>query len=328
VKPLMHFLGEEVNSWGDMERISAQMLSRGWTTSMLQKIITPNLTELVGALGPIDSKAMAMMLTGSPSGTVPSTPRAKTVAYTGPTPTTETKKSTTVKEVVMNVWDTIDAVMGVSRRILLRGMPGTGKTYAATKRGLAQGQKVYSVTMTPETPAAEFRGHFVPKGGEMVWMDGPAIRAWREGARLVINEIDQASPDCLSLMFAVLDDPEFAEFSLPTGETVRPEQGFQVVATMNGEPEDLPVALQDRFPVSILIEEPNPEAIQSLPEDLRGPAASTALIDNPDRRVSIRAWAEFANLRHKLGKEVAAKAIFGPRYQEALDALAVNDVDL
>ena len=230
-------------------------------------------------------------------------------------------------------WSIIDAVIAVSRRVLLFGLPGTGKTYAAARRNVAEDQAVYQITMTEETPAAEIRGHFLPKGDEMVWMDGPAIRAWREGARLVINEIDRASADTLSLMYAILDDPEFAELTLPTGEVVRPKEGFHVVATMNGEPLDLPPALQDRFPVTIEVVDVNPEAIAALPSDLQNAARETALVSNAERRLSVRTWAEFASLRDALAKgkrsdatktaawEMAAKAVFGARWKEALKAI-------
>lgn len=229
-------------------------------------------------------------------------------------------------------WELIDAVLGSTRRALFYGLPGTGKTYAASKRGLTEHQKVFEITLTEETPAAEIRGHFVPKDGDFIWMDGPGIRAWRAGARLVINEIDRASADCMSLLNALLDDPEFAELTLPTGEIVRPAPGFQVVATMNGEPDDLEPSLQDRFPVTIEINQVNPEAIAALEVDLRDAALNTSVLDG-DRRVSIRAWMEYGNLRAKLAdkmsprtaEEYAAQAVFGKRAASALMALRVDE---
>jgi MoxR-like ATPase len=230
-------------------------------------------------------------------------------------------------------WAVTDAVMGVSQRILLYGPPGTGKTYAAQRRALTEDQTVYSITMTEETPMAEIRGHFVQKEGSFVWMDGPAVRSWKEGARLVINEIDRAGDDVLSFLYAIMDDPGFASVTLPTGETISPVDGFQLVATMNGEPDDLPDALQDRLPVSIEIGDLNPEALQRLPEDLQEPAKNTTLLNNDARRLSIRAWLEFAALRDKLGVklgdeeglEMAAQAVFGDRGHDAVLALQVAD---
>jgi len=230
-------------------------------------------------------------------------------------------------------WEVAEAIISISPRILLRGKPGTGKTYHAATAALPEDQKVYQITMTEETPAAEIRGHYTIKNGEYVWSDGPAIMAWREGARLVINEIDHASEDCMSLMYAILDDPGFAQLTLPTGETVRPQEGFQIIATMNGVIDDLPPALQDRLPVDIEITDVHPEAIKRLPEDLREAARNTALAKTSERGISIRMWLEFAALREKLpdvvgdekALEVAAQAIFGTNYREALTALTVSE---
>ncbi len=249
---------------------------------------------------------------------------------------TERSKPTMSVKTEKENWVIIDAVIATSKRVLLHGLPGTGKTYAAARANLNDdNQKVYQITMTEETPAAEIRGHFLPKGEEMVWMDGPAVLAWKEGARLVINEIDRASADSLSLLYAILDDPEFAEFTLPTGEIVRPKKGFHTVATMNGEPQDLPLPLQDRFPVTIEVISLNPEAILALPEDLQKVAKDSAFVKDDNRRLSIRMWMEYATLRVKLAKshgkatgpKLAAKAVFGNRWQEAIRAIELNNVE-
>jgi MoxR-like ATPase len=195
---------------------------------------------------------------------------------------------------------------------------------AAASVGVRPGQNIFQVTLTEETPAAELRGHYVPLDGRFAWQDGPAVAAWREGARLVLNEIDRASGDALTFLMAVLDDQATAMLTLPSGETVRPAAGFTVVATMNGDPvTDLPSAVRDRFPVTIEVDEIHPDALAQLPQDLRAAAVGTTFADDPARRVSIRVWAEFARLREAIGEEVAAQACFGHRAQEVLTALHV-----
>lgn len=223
-----------------------------------------------------------------------------------------------------NIWELVSRVIPESRVTLLYGPPGTGKSYAASNADLANRQ-LFNVTMTPETPAAELRGHYVPQGSQFVWQDGPAMKAWRFGGRFVINEIDHAGADALSFLLSCLDSPETASLTLPTGELVKPHPQFQAVATMNGDPDDLPTALRDRFPVCIEIDAVHPSAVESLPHDLRKAALGSALADS-DRRISIRAWQCFASLRASIGNDAAAAAIFAHRAKDVLDSLKIAGV--
>lgn len=233
------------------------------------------------------------------------------------TATTATKKK-------IDCWTLASAVLTKCPRILLHGPPGSGKTYAATRLGLHSGQSVASCTLTPETPAAELRGFYVPRGNHFEWQDGPAVTAWRTGGRLVLNEIDRATGDLLSLLLAICDDPLFAQLTLPSNETVRPAPGFSVVATMNSVPDDLDFALLDRFPVRIHVDEVAPGAIASLPDDLRDVAARAAILPDAARRVSFRTWSEYAKLRAAIGHEMAAHAVFGNRTQDIINAFLIG----
>lgn len=220
-------------------------------------------------------------------------------------------------------WAIAEAVLPHADRVLLYGPPGTGKTYAAQSD--REGRPVYSVTLTEDTAAVELRGHWVPSaGGAFVWQDGPALRAFREGAVLVINEIDHASPDVLSLIHAICDERGSARLTLPNGETVHRGEGFRCVASMNGKPEDLPAAVRDRFSVAIEIDRPHPRALAALPDDLRAAASGTACHPDADRRISLRSWLAYAALRQTVPAEMAAAAVFGPsRAADVLQSLAI-----
>jgi MoxR-like ATPase len=219
------------------------------------------------------------------------------------------------------IWDLVEKVIEHSRSTLLYGPPGTGKSFAAHSANLGS-RTLYSITLTPDTAAAELRGHYIPRGTEFVWQDGPAIKAWRTGGRLVVNEIDHAGGDALSFLLNCLDSQETACLTLPTGEMVKPHPHFATVATMNGKPEDLPEALRDRFPVAIEITEAHPQGIDSLPQDLRN-AARGSIVADPARRITLRAWKCFADLRERIGVEAASVAVFASRAKDVLDALQI-----
>lgn len=155
-------------------------------------------------------------------------------------------------------WADIRLACDKARRVLLWGPPGTGKSYIGTN---VPKEKLYRLYLTMDTPAAEVRGHYLPNdNGGFSWHDGPGISAWRKGGRLVIDEIDAASGDTLTLLLGLLDDPESAKLTLPTNETIYPATGFSVVATTNQAPTVMPEALLDRFDVVMHVSKPAPDA--------------------------------------------------------------------
>lgn len=208
-------------------------------------------------------------------------------------------------------WDFIEKVLSDpgSRVIFLGGQPGTGKTYTAMRVGLGT-RDVYSITLTPETPAAELRGFWMPHGQEFVWQDGVFVKAMRDGARIVINEISHASNDVLCILHPVLESQETAALTLPSTETVVPSPGFQVICTDNETIDELPEALSDRFDAQLWVESPHPKAILRLAAKFRAAAERSFGLDE-GRRVSIRGWLQVQKYESSLGMEDAFRAVFG-----------------
>ena len=224
-------------------------------------------------------------------------------------------------------WQFIEELLesDLIRTMLIFGRYGSGKTYCAISKGR---RAEYVVTLTPETCAAELRGTWIPCGDRFEFHDGPFTAAMREGKRIVINEISHASDDVLAILYAVLESAETARLTLPTRETVRPAPGFQVVATDNRDPSELPPALRDRFDVMVRADQPHPDALARLSEKLRT-AASRSMTLEDDRAVSIRRWLTFDRLQQAFGAEKAARAVFGAsRGAQLLDALALGQEEL
>ena len=232
-------------------------------------------------------------------------------------------------------WKQIQAVLGKSKRVLLYGPPGTGKTYSAVKQTTplnADGTpNVYQVTMTEDTASANLEGFYKPSStGTFEWHDGIAIQAWRNGGRLVINEIDHASPDAMTFLHAILDDQDIAMLTLnnDSKETVRPAEGFQVVATTNSPPKAYHLHL-DRFPVKIYVDRIHPMAMEQFPEDWHDVIHDTTMVEDPEERISVRAWSKYFALQDQgFTAETAAKLIFGAKAEELVDAIRLSTADV
>jgi len=208
-------------------------------------------------------------------------------------------------------WALVEELLAspLAHTIYLRGPPGIGKTYPAYRFGL-KGREVFSISLTPETPAAELRGFWMPKGDQFVWQDGVFIDAMRKGARVVINEIAHASHDVLAILHPILESRETAQLTLPNLETVSPAEGFQIVCTDNLPIEQLPEALRDRFNCSLHVGRPHPDSLAALSENLREAALRTFDLET-DRAVSIRGWLSVQAFEAEFGLQKACRAVFG-----------------
>ena len=132
----------------------------------------------------------------------------------------------------------------------------------------------------------------------------------------------------MTFLHAILDDKDIAQLTLNNDnkETVKPAEGFTVIATTNSLPESLPMALKDRFPVKINVDEIHPAALKKFPESWIQVVKDTSLSQDVETRLSIRAWREFFELIEKgVDKEEAAYLIFGERADELLDAILLTD---
>lgn len=234
-----------------------------------------------------------------------------------------------MEAVTMTGWEMADfALSNNLGRVLMYGLPGTGKTYFGLNYHL-NGKSSYRLICTEEMTDSDLIGGYRQStNGTWQFREGVGIKAWREGARLVVDEINRCNSDVESRLMALIDTNHSSRWEHPeTGEIVTPAEGFSVVATMNGEPEDLAPAVLDRLVVQIRVDEPHPDAITALPNYLRDIAKSFASRMGDDR-YSLRNFVEFASLYGKTQDLQRSALVALPRIAEQMvDALAITQVE-
>ncbi len=167
-------------------------------------------------------------------------------------------------QITIDNWQLFEKAARISMRTFIWGPPGIGKSYTAQKILKSTNETVWQCSLDEDKVVQELQGHFIPKGTVFQWHNGPVTTAFKEGHGLVINELARASSAVKDMFLGILDDPEIASLSLPSGDRVTRGDNFRVIATANNPPDDLDEALRDKFDVILEIKTPHPAVIKSL----------------------------------------------------------------
>lgn len=222
------------------------------------------------------------------------------------------------RETWSQCWRDAYTLLEHTDRVALYGAPGTGKTYAGM--ATAPGGRAYRVAMTGDSGTADLLGMWQPNAqGLWHYTEGVAIRAMREGARLVVDEVDRASAETLGALLLICDTSASISWENPeTLEVVTPAPGYSVVFTTNLEDwSRLDTALRDRMVCPVRIDEPHPDALARLPREYRELARVSADRKGSDR-VSLRAWLTISELEPVVGRDDALRLVLGEQRAEVV----------
>jgi MoxR-like ATPase len=148
--------------------------------------------------------------------------------------------------------------------IYVTGLSGNGKTTMILQAAAQAKRTCFRVNITRQTDESDLIGGFRLVNGDTVWVDGAAVLAAKEGAILLLDEIDLGGPALMCLQPLLEGNAIYVK---KTGEWVKPAPGFTVVATANtkGKGDEtgsfahtgiMNEAMLDRFPVTL--EQPYP----------------------------------------------------------------------
>jgi MoxR-like ATPase len=130
----------------------------------------------------------------------------------------------------------VTAALAASRHVLLEGPPGTGKSTLLRAIAERAGLELVFVEGNAELTPARLAGHFDPARvltdgyAEDVFVDGPLLRALRDGGLLYVEEINRVPEETLNLLITVMSE---GELTVPRLGRVVAAPAFRMVAAMN-----------------------------------------------------------------------------------------------
>lgn len=225
----------------------------------------------------------------------------------------------TIREDALNI-------LTLNKNLLLKGPTGSGKTRLADDLADTFNQRMYSINCSVDVDIEALLGfktiEYNEGRQEVVFIDGPVVKAMKEGAILYIDEINMAKPEVLPILNAALDYRRTMTNPL-TGEVIVGDDDFLVISAINvGYVGTMPMneALLNRFNVieidyvagqqlkDILIsqslqqDDDTLEALTSFHQDLVTMTKQGQISKEPS---SVRSLIDFADLSTKIPLERA-----------------------
>ena len=119
---------------------------------------------------------------------------------------------------------------GMFYPMFITGLSGNGKTLMVEQVCAKLKKELIRVNITIETDEDDLMGGHTLVNGNIVYREGPVIKAMRKGAVLLLDEVDLGSNKMMCLQ-SVLEGKGY--LIKKTGEWVTPAEGFTILATAN-----------------------------------------------------------------------------------------------
>ncbi|UJR34182.1 hypothetical protein I4U23_021588 [Adineta vaga] len=137
----------------------------------------------------------------------------------------------TVTENLINI---IRVLSAKSYPVLLQGETSVGKTSLIHWLASTTGNKCLRINNHEHTDLSEYLGTYTCSSttGQLIFQDGPLIKAMRFGWWIILDELNLASSDILEALNRLLDDNRQLYLS-ETNELINAHERFQLFATQN-----------------------------------------------------------------------------------------------
>ena len=152
----------------------------------------------------------------------------------GDQPPTQNESYIFTETVTENLQNIIRVLSAKSYPILLQGETSVGKTSLIHWLASATGNQCLRINNHEHTDLSEYLGTYTCSSttGQLVFQDGPLIKAMRYGWWIILDELNLASSEILEALNRLLDDNRQL-FLSETNELVNAHERFQLFATQN-----------------------------------------------------------------------------------------------
>lgn len=135
-----------------------------------------------------------------------------------------------------NLWQDILAAVVLQKPVLLKGPTGAGKTKLAETISANFSQPMQSINCSVDLDAEALLGFktLTQRDGQsqIEFVEGPVVKAMKNGHFLYIDEINMAKPETLPILHSVLDYRRMMTNPF-TGEVIEAHPDFGVIAAIN-----------------------------------------------------------------------------------------------
>jgi nitric oxide reductase NorQ protein len=144
--------------------------------------------------------------------------------------------------------------------VLVIGPKGTGKTSLVREFAIKKAANLESVNFSLRTRESHLVGTKTLSEGTVGFDEGVLIKSMKDGSVLYLDELNAAEADVLLRLDEALDDRRQIVLKESTGELIKADEKWFVIATINPlthvGTKELPPQLLSRFPVRIRLDYP------------------------------------------------------------------------